>query len=266
VSDKAEASKDRLQYHLKMKSGDVAEYVLLPGDRARVDLMCSYLEDVVLSGSNREYVAKTGLYHGIKVTVMSTGMGCPAAAIATEELANIGAKVFIRTGSTGALQPNIDLGDLVISSGAVKNEGTTRMYEPVEVPAVPDVHVLTALVKAADQLRGELKFNYHVGITSSDDAFYGENDEFIKKMTSLGVLSLDMENSAIFTVARLRRLGAGSIMAASENFSRKIIIPEQTPEQLKEGWRKETQVALKAVEMLEGERRIPRADRPLSPK
>jgi len=256
VSDKAEASKNKLQYHLKMKSGDVADYVLLPGDRARVDLMCSYLEEVVPSGSNREYVAKTGLFHGIKVTVMSTGMGCPAAAIAIEELANIGAKVFIRTGSTGALQPKIDLGDLVISNGAVKNEGTTRMYEPVEVPSVPDVHVLGALVKAADQLRGELEFNYHVGITSSDDAFYAENQEFIKKMTSLGILSLDMENSAIFTVARLRGLEAGSIMAASENFSRNIIIPEQTPEQLKEGWRKGTQVALKAVEILETERRI----------
>ena len=257
MSDKAEASKNKLQYHLKMKSGDVAEYVLLPGDRGRVDLMCSYLEDAVLSGSNREYVAKTGFFHGIRVTVMSTGMGCPAAAVATEELANIGAKVFIRTGSTGALQPNIDLGDLVISNGAAKNEGTTRMYEPVEVPAVPDVHVLAALMKAADLLHGELKFNYHVGITSSDDAFYGENQEFIRKMTSLGVLSLDMENSAIFTVARLRGLRAGSIMAASENFSRKIVIPEQVPEQLKEGWRKETQVALKAIEILEREHRIP---------
>ena len=253
MGDKAEASKNRSQYHLRMKPGDVAEYVLLPGDRGRVDLMCSYLEGVVPSGNNREYLAKTGFFHGVRVTVMSTGMGCPAAAVAIEELANIGAKVFIRTGSTGALQPEIDLGDLVIANGAVKNEGTTRMYEPVEIPAVPDVQVLTALVKAADLLRGELKFNYHVGITSSDDAFYAENDEFVKKMTSLGVLSLDMENSAIFTVARLRGLRAGSIMAASENFSRKIIIPEQTPEQLKEGWRKETQVALKAVEILEGE-------------
>ncbi|MEM4092720.1 MAG: nucleoside phosphorylase [Conexivisphaerales archaeon] len=251
MSEKKEISEGRLQYHLKMKNGDVADYVLLPGDRARVDLMSTYLKDVKLSGSNREYLAKTGYFNSIKVTVMSTGMGCPAAAIAIEELANIGAKVFIRTGSTGALQPEIDLGDLVIPNGAVKNEGTTRMYEPAIIPAVPSTDVLMALIQAAEDMKDTLGFKYHVGITSSDDAFYAEDQRFIKKLTTLGILSLDMESSAIFTVARLRRLKAGSIMAASENFSRKIMIPEQVPEQLKEGWKKETQVALRAIEILE---------------
>ncbi|MGC9209133.1 MAG: hypothetical protein ACP5GH_04720 [Nitrososphaeria archaeon] len=113
---------------------------------------------------------------------MSTGMGAPAAAIAIEELANIGAKVFIRTGSTGALQPEIDLGDLIIPNGAAKNEGTTRMYEPASVPAVPSFDVLVALVQAAEELKDRLNFKYHVGIISTDDAFYAESQKFIKKL------------------------------------------------------------------------------------
>jgi len=255
MSEKKGISEGRLQYHLKMKPGDVAEYVLLPGDRARVDLMSEYLKDTILSGSNREYVAKTGYYNGIKVTIMSTGMGCPAAAIAIEELANIGAKVFIRVGSTGALQPEIDLGDLIIPNGAAKNEGTTRMYESSTIPAVPSTDVLMSLIEAAENMKDKLNFKYHVGIISTDDAFYAEDQKFIKKLTDRGILSLDMESSAIFTVARLRKLKAGSILATSENFSRKIIIPEQVPEQLKEGWKKETQVALKAIEIFENKKK-----------
>ena len=248
--DKNQATEGKLQYHLKMRLGDVAEYVLMPGDRARVPLMSSFLDDVKEVGNNREYVAHTGLYKGIRVTVMSTGMGCPAAAIAVEELANIGAKVFIRTGSTGALQPHIDIGDLIIATGAVKNEGTTRMYEPVEYPAVPSFRVLSALVDAAGSMSKKLGFNYHVGIVSSDDAFYAETPEFIRGLTDHGVLSLDMENSAIFVASRLRGLEAGSIMAASENFARKSIVPQKTPGALKRGWLKETQVALRAIETL----------------
>jgi uridine phosphorylase len=252
--DKRLATEGRLQYHLKMKRGDVGRYVLLPGDRARVPMMSAYLEDAKEVGNNREYVAHTGTHRGIKITVMSTGMGCPAAAVAVEELANIGARVFIRTGSTGALQGPIDLGDLIIASGAVKNEGTSRMYEPNEFPAVPSYRVLNSLVGASESLKGKLHFNYHVGIVSSDDAFYGETPEFIKKMTALGALGLDMESSAIFVVSRARGLESGSILSASENFARKSIVPEKVPEALREGWLKETQVALKAIETLENRR------------
>ena len=250
--DKRLATEGRLQYHLKMKRGDVGEYVLLPGDRARVPLMSAYLEGVKEVGNNREYVAHTGFHRGIKVTVMSTGMGCPAAAVAVEELANIGAKVFIRTGSTGALQRPIDIGDLVVASGAVKNEGTSKMYEPNEFPAVPTFRVLKSLVDAAESLKGRLRFNYHVGIVSSDDAFYAETPDFIDRMTAAGVLGLDMESSAIFVVSRARGVESGSILSASENFARKSIVPEKVPEALRKGWLNETQVALKAIEALEG--------------
>ena len=250
--DKRLATEGKLQYHLKMKRGDVGRYVLLPGDRARVPMMSAYLEDVKEVGNNREYVAHTGIHRGVRVTVMSTGMGCPAAAIAIEELANIGAQVFIRTGSTGALQGPIGIGDLIIASGAVKNEGTSKMYEPNEFPAVPSYRVLNSLVGAAESLKGELRFNYHVGIVSSDDAFYAETPEFIGRMTALGALGLDMESSAIFVVSRARGLEAGSILSASENFAKKSIVPEKVPEALREGWLKETRVALRAVETLEG--------------
>jgi uridine phosphorylase len=249
--DKRLAMQGKLQYHLKMREGDVGEYVLLPGDRARVMLMSPYLQDCKEVGNNREYLTHTGYHKGVKVSVMSTGMGCPAAAIAVEELANIGAKVFIRTGSTGALQPPIDVGDLIIVTGAVKNEGTSRMYEPVEFPALASEDVVHSLIEAARSLKDQLRLNYHVGIVSTDDAFYAETPEFIQNLTRLGVLGLDMESSAIFTVSRLRGLRAGSVMAASENFARKSIVPEKVPAALEEGWKKETQVALKAIELLE---------------
>lgn len=252
--DKRLATEGKLQYHLKMRLGDVGKYVLLPGDRARVALMSSYLEDAKEVGNNREYVAHTGTHKEIRVTVMSTGMGCPAAAVAVEELANIGAKVFIRTGSSGALQNPIDVGDLIIASGAVKNEGTSKMYEPVEFPAVPSFRVLGSLVAAAEALKGTLRLRYHVGIVSSDDAFYAETPEFIQRMTSLGALGLDMESSALFVVSRARGLESGSILSASENFARKSIVPERVPEALKEGWIKETQIALRAIDTLEGQK------------
>jgi uridine phosphorylase len=252
--DKRAATEGRLQYHLKMKRGDVGKYVLLPGDRSRVPMMSACLDNAKEVGNNREYVAHTGTHRGIRVTVMSTGMGCPAAAIAVEELANIGARVFIRTGSTGALQKPIDVGDLIIANGAVKNEGTSRMYEPNEFPAVPSYRVLNSLAGAAESLKGKLRFRYHVGIVSSDDAFYAETPEFIGRMTALGALGLDMESSAIFVVSRARGLESGSILSASENFARKSIVPEKVPEALREGWLKETQVALRAIEMLDGRR------------
>jgi uridine phosphorylase len=254
--DKRLATEGKLQYHLKMRRGDVGKYILLPGDRGRVPMMSSYLEDAKEVGNNREYVAHSGFHKGIKVTVMSTGMGCPAAAIGVEELANIGAQVFIRTGSTGALQKQINIGDMIIANGAVKNEGTSRMYEPDEFPAVPSFRVLSSLVAAAESLKEKLRFTYHVGLVASDDAFYGETPEFIHKLTSLGVLSLDMESSAMFVVSRARGLESGSIMSASENFARKSIVPEKAPEALKQGWRNETQIALRAIEMLEGRRQV----------
>jgi uridine phosphorylase len=253
-TDKRLATAGRTQYHLKMRRGDVGGYVLMPGDRARVAMMSSYLEDVKEVGNNREYLAHTGSYRGIRVTVMSTGMGCPAAAIAVEELANIGARVLIRTGSTGALQEPISVGDLIIATGAVKNEGTSRMYEPNECPAVPSFRVLDSLFGAAESLKRKLRFDYHVGIVSTDDAFYAETPEFIQRMTALGALGLDMESSAVFVVSRARGLESGSILSASENFARKSIVPERVPDALRRGWRNETQVALRAIEMLEGRR------------
>jgi uridine phosphorylase len=250
--DKRQATKGKLQYHLRMRTGDVGRYVLLPGDRARVVIMSTYLDDAKEVGNNREFLAHTGFHKGIKVTVMSTGMGCPAAAIAIEELANIGAKVFIRTGSTGALQSPIDIGDLIIANGAVKNEGTSRMYEPDSFPAIPSFRVLKSLVEAAQSLKEELRFRYQVGIVSSDDAFYAETPEFIQRMTALGALGLDMESSAIFVISRARGLESGSILSASENFARRLVVPREVPEALKQGWRNETRVALRAIEMLEG--------------
>ena len=126
VLNKDEATLGKRQYHIHLRPGDIGEYVLLPGDPARSDMVAAHLEDAHLVANNREHRTFTGYYKGVKISVTSTGMGCPSAAIAAEELINIGAKYLVRIGSTAALQPALRIGDLGISTGSMENEGTSR--------------------------------------------------------------------------------------------------------------------------------------------
>jgi uridine phosphorylase len=243
----------RVQYHLRVRPGDVGKYVLLPGDPWRVPLMAEYLDGAKEVAHNREYLTYTGFHRGIKISITSTGIGGPSTAIAIEELANVGAEVFIRVGSTGALQEHIEIGDLVIATGAVRNESTSRWYVPEVFPAVPNFEVTRALIEAATELKTKLQFKFHIGIISTDDAFYAETPEFIEDHKKLGVLSLDMESSVIFLISHLRKLRSGSILAVSGNLATGNVIYEEENPKLKEGWKKETQVALLAIEKLEKE-------------
>ena len=136
--DKSAITLGQKQYHIALNVGDIGEYVLLPGDPARSDIVAKYLDDPQLMANNREHRTFTGTYKGVKVSVTSTGMGCPSACIAAEELINIGAKTLIRIGSSAALDPTIKIGDLMISIAAMKNEGTSKFYVPENFPAVPD--------------------------------------------------------------------------------------------------------------------------------
>ena len=160
------------QYHIQVAKGEVGRYVILPGDPKRCVKIAQYLENPVLIADNREFTTYTGTLNGVKVSVTSTGIGGPSASIAMEELYRCGADTFVRIGTCGGMQPDVKSGDIVIATGAVRMEGTSKEYAPIEYPAVPDFGVTTALVSAAKAL----KMPYHTGVVQCKDAFYGQHE------------------------------------------------------------------------------------------
>ncbi len=201
------------QPHLLVGDGDVTDIALLPGDPDRVERIAGQCEDVEHVSSNREYTVVNATYEGRRLTICSTGIGGPSAAIAVEELARVGVETFIRVGTTGALQSGIEIGDMVVATGAAKEEGTSKRYESVEYPAVPAYDVLTSLVEAADVRDEEV----HVGPIVSDDAFYNETDAYVEDWEASGLLAIEMEAATIFSLARRRGLAAGAICTVDGN-------------------------------------------------
>ena len=197
-----------LQYHLQIRPGDVGRYVILPGDPKRCAKIAAHFDDAKLIADSREYVTYTGYLDGVKVSVTSTGIGGPSASIAIEELTLCGADTFIRVGTCGGIDLKVQSGDIVIASGAIRYEHTSREYAPIEYPAVPDFEVLTALADASRQLQKR----YHVGVVQCKDAFYGQHSpekmpvswELLQKWEAwkrLGVKASEMESAALFVVA-----------------------------------------------------------------
>lgn len=216
------------QYHINMKEGDVGRYVLLPGDPKRCSKIAKYFDAPVVVADNREYVTYTGYLDGVKVSVTSTGIGGPSAAIAMEELVNIGADTFIRVGTCGGMNVDVMGGDLVIATGAIRMEGTSREYAPIEFPAVADFGIANALVKAAENLNKK----YHEGVVHCKDSFYGQHApeskpvgyELINKWDAwmkMGTLASEMESAALFTVAAYRKVRAGSVFLVVANQERR---------------------------------------------
>jgi uridine phosphorylase len=201
------------QPHLLVEPGDLNDIALLPGDPGRVDRIASHCEDTETVAQNREYKVVNATYEGTDVTICSTGIGSPSAAIAVEELAAVGVETFIRVGTTGALQSGIEIGDMVVATGAAKDEGTTERYEADTVPAVPAYGTLSALVDAAEA-NGE---DVHVGPVTTDDAFYAETDAYVADWEAAGLLCVEMEAAAIFTLARRKGLAAGAICTVDGN-------------------------------------------------
>ncbi|MGI8700333.1 MAG: nucleoside phosphorylase [Nocardioidaceae bacterium] len=236
------------QYHIKVAPGEVGEVVLMPGDPFRVQLIADRLEDAVEVAHAREYRTMVGRYKGTTVTAMSTGIGCPSAAIAVEELARCGVHTFIRVGSTAALQEHVAVGDLVVSTGTYRNDGTSLAYAPLGYPAVPDTELTMSLISVAREYAGAA---VHVGINVSDDAFYAEGPEWMARMTSLGLLNVEMESAAIFTVARLRGLRAGMVCSVSGN-----LVTGDAPyggehnNRLARGWEQSIDISLEAAHRL----------------
>ena len=218
--------KDR-QYHVQLEEGDVGRYVILTGDPKRCQKIAEHFEDALPVADSREFTTYTGYLEGEKVSVTSTGIGGPSAAIALEELANVGADTFIRVGTSGGMQLEVKSGDLVIATGAVRMEGTSKEYAPVEFPAVSDFHITNALVEAAENL----KIPYHVGVVECKDSFYGQHApqtkpvgyELLNKWNAwvqCGCLASEMESAALFVVASYRKVRIGTVLLTMANQER----------------------------------------------
>lgn len=215
------------QYHLQVGSGEAGRYVILPGDPKRCVKIAEYFDDARLVADNREFVTYTGTLDGVPVSVTSTGIGGPSAAIALEELVMAGADTFIRVGTCGGIQRDILSGDLIIANGAVRMEGTSWEYAPVEFPAVSDVAVLNALTNSAAQSG----IPFHVGIVQSKDSFYGQHSphrkpvhyELLNKWEAwkrLGVLASEMETAALFVAGSSLRVRVGACFLVIANQER----------------------------------------------
>ena len=215
------------QYHIGAYPEDIGRYVLLPGDPKRCEKIAAYLDDAKQVADSREFVTYTGTLDGEKVSVTSTGIGGPSAAIAMEELVHCGADTFIRVGTCGGMQIDIESGDLIIASGAIRMEGTSREYAPVEYPAVADYGVLRSLVEAAEYL----KLPHHVGVVQCKDSFYGQHEpekkpagyELMNKWDAwvkCGALGSEMESAALMIVASALRVRMGTVLLVVANQER----------------------------------------------
>ena len=220
-------SEDGTQYHIGLKEGDVGEYVILPGDPKRCEKIAAYFDNSVLVADRREYVTYTGYLKGVKVSVTSTGIGGPSASIALEELVKVGAKKFIRVGTCGGMDLNVKSGDLVIATGAIRMEGTSKEYAPIEYPAVADYEIVTALKNASEKLN----LPHHIGVVQCKDAFYGQHNPEIMPVSyelenkwqawlKMGCLASEMESAALFIAGSFLRVKVGSIFLVVANQER----------------------------------------------
>jgi uridine phosphorylase len=236
------------QFHIGVAPGEVSTVALLPGDPFRVPLVAEFLTDVADVAHNREHRTMTGMYKGKKITATSTGMGCPSTAIAVEELARVGVRAFIRVGSSAGLQPHIKPGDLLISEGSLRNDGTTAAYVLPGYPAVPDLRIAIELERCARELSAKSgNFAVYSGISVSDDAFYAETPAWISQLNSLGILNVEMEASALYVVARLRGLRAGMICSCSSNLVSGASLYDDVHVALKAGWMNSIEAALETA-------------------
>lgn len=247
---------DKLQPHIQLGNDLGIRYALLPGDPARLDRIAPLLEQVEELEYNREYRSLRGIYKGVPVLAVSTGIGGASAGIAVEELRQIGVEAMIRIGSCGSLQPQVKLGDLIIVSGAVRDDGASKTYIEEIFPAVPDAELMIHCIEAAK----ENGLHYHVGIARSHDSFYTDNEEAIDGYWSKrGVLGCDMETAALFTIGHLRGVKTASLLnnvvAYEEDTSESIASYVDGESLSMQGEKNEILTALEAFVKLEQNRR-----------
>ncbi len=220
-------AEEGMQYHLQIHDGGVGKYVLLPGDPKRCEKIARYFDEPVLVADSREFVTYNGFLDGVRVSVTSTGIGGPSASIAMEELVKAGADTFIRVGTCGGMDREVKSGDLVIATGAVRAEGTSREYAPIEFPAVADPDIVNALREAA----ASLQLPAHTGIVQCKDSFYGQHEpelmpvdyDLQQKWSAwlrLGCKASEMESAALFVVASYLRVRCGAVFLTVANQER----------------------------------------------
>ena len=218
---------NELQYHIQCRNGDVGKYCILPGDPGRCESIAQHFDNPKLVAQNREYTTYTGTLLGELVSVVSTGIGGPSASIAMEELCAIGAHTFVRVGTCGGIDLRVQAGDICIATGAIRHEGTSREYAPLEFPAVPSYDVLSALVESAK----DAGLRYHTGVAQCKDSFYGQHSpqrmpiaaDLLGKWEAwkrLGVLCSEMESAALFCVAASLGVRCGSCFSVIWNQER----------------------------------------------
>ncbi|KAF0246393.1 MAG: uridine [Planctomycetota bacterium] len=242
------------QYHIGCGRGDVAPFVLLCGDPARARRCASKFQRVRVERANREYLTITGSWKGIPVSVMATGMGPDNTEIAVVELAQICEPTLLRIGSCGALQKGIPIGSIVVSSGAVRLENTSTWFVPEGYPAVADPEAALALLQAAS----DLKLEHSFGLTATAPGFYGAQARDVPgfpprvptldaDLARIGVANLEMEASALFTLATLRGLRAGCACAVFANRPANRFIEEKDKHRAEDDV---IAVGLRAIEVL----------------
>lgn len=216
-----------LEYHIKVNADMIGKYVIMPGDPKRCALIAKYLDDAKLVADSREFVTYTGYLDGEKVSVTSTGIGGPSAAIALQELAHCGAHTFVRIGTCGGMQTDVIGGDVVVATGAVRMEGTSREYAPIEYPAIADLDVVNALVTVAK----DMNISVHTGVVQSKDSFYGQHSplsmpvgyELENKWEAwkrMGCKASEMESAALFIVGSYLRVRVGACFLVVANQER----------------------------------------------
>lgn len=232
------------QYHIGCQAGDLTNYLLLPGDPQRVKKIAQIWDVQEKVAENREFFSMKGKFKGVDISCLSTGIGGSSATIAIEEAARLGVKTFIRVGTAGALQPDIQMGDLVISTGAVRLEGASQDYIFLEYPALANYEVVLALIEACEKLN----IRYHLGLTASQDSFYVgegrsgfggytniENKELISKLQMAKVSNIEMEVAPILTLSSLFNLRAGAVCLIVDSFLEdkdKFILKEEDEKRL----------------------------------
>lgn len=215
------------QYHTGVGPEDIGKYVIMPGDPKRCEKIAQYFDNPVLVADVREYVTYTGTIDGVKVSVTSTGIGGPSAAIAIDELSKCGAHTFIRIGTCGGMQEEVMGGDVVIATGAVRMEGTSKEFAPIEYPAVPNLDVTNALVQSAKNQ----KITHHVGVVQCKDSFFGQHEPEIMPVSyelenkwqawlRMGCLASEMESAALFIAGSFLRVRTGSCFLVVANQER----------------------------------------------
>lgn len=215
------------QYHTGIGPEDIGGYVILPGDPKRCAKIAAHFDNPVLVADSREYVTYTGTIDGVKVSVTSTGIGGPSAAIAIEELSKCGAHTFIRVGTCGGMQDEVCGGDVVIATGAIRMEGTSKEFAPIEYPAVADLQVTNALVNAANKLN----IKNHAGVVQCKDSFFGQHEPEVMPVSyelenkwqawiRMGCLASEMESAALFIAASFLRVRCGSCFLVVANQER----------------------------------------------